>query len=57
MENKTTFELVTRLNELMVERNKIDLEHNAIIKELQRRMPHLVGDKNLELIKVKKEQE
>ena len=56
MEDKTTFELVTRLNELMKERNKIDLEHNAIIKELQRRMPHLVGDKNLELIKIKKDE-
>lgn len=56
MEDKTTFELITRLNELMKQRNKIDIEHNMIIKELQRRMPHLVGDKNLELIKVKKDE-
>ena len=55
MENKTTFELITRINELMIERNKIDLEHNMIIKELQRRMPHLKNDENLQLIKINKE--
>lgn len=55
MKNKTTFELVNRLNELMQERNKIDLEHNEIIKELQRRMPQLKDDKNLVLIKTKEE--
>lgn len=53
IEDKTTFELITRINELMKERNKIDIEHNEIVKELQRRMPHLKDDKNLELIKIK----
>lgn len=57
MQDKTIYELVMRLNEIMVERNKLDIEHNMIIKELQRRMPHLKDDKNLQLIKRIKEQE
>ena len=37
---------------IMVERNKLDLEHNRIVEELHSRIPSLKGDKNLELKKV-----
>lgn len=53
MEDKSLFELATRLNEIMVESNKLALEHNQIIEEITRRLPHLKGDKNLELKLVK----
>ena len=54
MENKSIYELVMRLNQLMVERYNLDIEHNKIVEELHRRMPHLKDDKNLELVKIKK---
>lgn len=53
MKDKTTKELADRLNAIMIERNKLDLEHNRIVKELHSRMPHLKKDPNLELKKVK----
>ena len=55
MEDKTIYELVMRLNQLMIERNKIDIEHNEIVKELHRRMPHLKNDENIKLIRRKDE--
>ena len=55
MQNKSTYELVMRINELMKERDKIDIEHNEIVKELQRRMPQLKDDKNIQLIRRKDE--
>lgn len=54
MEDKTTYQLVMRLNQIMYERDKLDIEHNRIVKELQRRMPQLKDDKNIQLI-VRKE--
>lgn len=53
LEDKSVYELVMRLNELIRERNKIDIEHNEIVQELQRRMPHLKDDENIQLIKRK----
>jgi hypothetical protein len=55
MENKTTYQLVMRLNQIMYERDKLDIEHNRIVKELQRRMPQLKNDENIKLIKRKEE--
>jgi hypothetical protein len=55
MQDKTTYELVMRINQLMKERDKIDMEHNEIVKELQRRMPQLKNDENIKLIKRKEE--
>jgi hypothetical protein len=55
MQNKSTYELVMRLNRLMIERNKIDMEHNEIVKELQRRIPQLKNDENIKLIRRKDE--
>lgn len=51
MKDKTTYELVMRINLIMIERNKLDIEHNEIVKELQRRYPQLKDDENIQLIK------
>jgi uncharacterized protein YacL (UPF0231 family) len=51
MQDKTTYELVMRINLIMIERNKLDIEHNEIVKELQRRYPQLKDDENIQLIK------
>lgn len=47
MKDKTTFELVTRLNQIMVEENQMALrsmqleyEHDEIVYELWRRYPN-----------------
>ena len=54
MKNKTTKELADRLNAIMIEKNKLDLEYNIIVKELWERIPSLKDDANLELKKVRK---
>lgn len=54
MKDKTTKELADRLNGIMIERNKLDLEYNQIVKELWDRIPSLKNDPNLELKKVNK---
>ena len=54
MKDKTTKELADRLNAIMIERNKLDLEYNSIVKVLWERIPSLKDDVNLELKKVKK---
>ena len=55
MQDKSTYELVMRINQLIKERDKIDIEHNEIVKELKRRMPQLKDDENIKLIKRKEE--
>ena len=57
MKNKTTLELAFRLNEIMVEQNKLQLqsveldrEYNEIVYELWDRYPHLRDDVNLQPI-------
>lgn len=51
MEDKTNFELITRINEINKEIQTLELEYLRIVQELERRMPHLKGDKNLKLKK------
>lgn len=51
MDDKTNFELITRINEINKEIQELELEYLRIVQELERRMPHLKGDKNLKLIK------
>lgn len=51
--DKSVYELVMRFNELMKERDRIDMEHNEIVNELHRRMPHLKDDVDIRLIKRK----
>lgn len=48
MHDKTNFELVTRLNEIEKEKNRLDLEYNRIVHELWNRVPSLKDDVNLQ---------
>lgn len=50
LKEKTTFELATRLNEIMKEQNQLDTEYNAIVKELWNRVPNLKDDPNIQPI-------
>ena len=54
MQDKTIYELVMRLNQIMVERYNLDIEHNKIVEELHRRLPQLKNDENIKLIKKRK---
>ena len=51
MDKEKAFELVVRLNEIRVLQQKLDMEHNQIIKELWDMIPSLKGDPNLILKK------
>lgn len=51
VDKKKAFELVSRLNQIRLEQQKLDLEHNNIIQELWEMIPSLKGDPNLELVK------
>ena len=53
MKDKTVKELADRLNQIMVEKNKLDIEYNTIVRELWDRIPSLTNDPNLELKKVR----
>lgn len=65
MKNKTILELVNRLNEIMVERNKLEIrlmeldrEYDEIVYELWERIPSLKDDENIQpkkRVKVKNE--
>lgn len=41
MQQKSTLELAKRFNEIMVEMDRLEIEHELIVKELWRRYPHL----------------
>lgn len=49
LKDKSLKELADRLNEIMVERNQLDMEHNRIVHELWERIPRLKDDPNLEI--------
>jgi hypothetical protein len=51
MDDKTNFELITRINEINKEIQELELEYLTIVKELEERLPNLKGDQNLKLIK------
>lgn len=51
MNDKTNFELITRINEINKEIQALELEYLTIVKELEERLPNLKGDQNLKLIK------
>jgi hypothetical protein len=53
MQDKTNFELITRINEINREIEKLEIEYMRIVKELQRRLPNLKDDANLKLKKWK----
>ena len=41
MKNKTVYELATRLNQIMIEQQKLEIEYNQIVYELWERIPSL----------------
>ena len=48
MKVKTIYELATRLNQIMVEQQKLELEYNQIVYELWERIPSLKEDDNIQ---------
>lgn len=53
MKNKTTLELVNRLNKINKEINDLEIEYNKIVNELWERIPKLKDDVNMQKIKTK----
>ena len=53
LENKSIQELADRLNQIMVERDKLYIEYSQILEELCKRLPNLKDDENLKLKKIK----
>jgi len=49
MKDKTILELATRINEIRVEQQKLEIEYNSIVKELWDRIPSLKDDPNLQI--------
>lgn len=48
LQDKTVFELASRLNEIDKEIRQLEIEHNCILQELYQRIPKLEGDQNLQ---------
>lgn len=53
-DREKAFKLVTRLNEIRAEQNKLDIEYNEIAHALWNMIPSLKDDPNIQLRKVKK---
>lgn len=53
LENKSIRELADRLNQIMVERDKLYIEYSQILDELYKRLPNLKDNKSLKLQKIK----
>ena len=51
LEKKSIRELADRLNQIMVERDKLYIEYDQILEELCKRLPNLKGDDDLKLKK------
>ena len=47
-DKETVFDLVNRLNQIEVEKQKLDLEYNKIVQELWDRIPSLKSDENIQ---------
>lgn len=54
LENKSIRELADRLNQIMVERDRLYMEYAEILEELCKRLPNLKDDENLKLKKINK---
>lgn len=54
MKNKTTLQLVSRLNKINKEMNNLQIEYNKIVNELWERIPQLNDEVNIQKKKVKK---
>lgn len=53
LKNKSIQELANRLNQIMVERDRLYIEYAEILEELYKRLPNLKDDENLKLKKIK----
>ena len=53
LKDKSIRELADRLNQIMVERDKLYIEYSQILEELYERLPNLKDNKNLKLQKIK----
>ena len=53
LENKSIQELADRLNQIMIERDRLYIEYSYILEELYKRLPNLKNDENLKLKKIK----
>ena len=53
-DKETVFDLVNRLNQIEVEKQKLDLEYNQIVQELWERIPSLKKDENMQQKVIKK---
>jgi hypothetical protein len=53
LKEKSIRELADRLNQIMVERDKLYIEYSQILEELYDRLPNLKKDDNLKLQKIK----
>lgn len=47
-------DLAHRLNQIRVEQQKLELEHNLIVNELWERIPSLKDDENIQPKKIKR---
>ena len=54
LKEKSIRELADRLNQIMVERDKLYIEYSQILEELYERLPNLKDNDNLKLQKIKK---
>ena len=57
MDNRSTFELASRLNEINAEKTKLDIEYNQIIEELWERIPDLKDNEDIQKVKRKDRKE
>lgn len=53
LKEKSIRELADRLNQIMVERDKLYIEYSQILEELYKRLPNLKDNDNLKLQKIK----
>ena len=53
LKEKSIRELADRLNQIMVERDKLYIEYSQILEELYERLPNLKDNDNLKLQKIK----
>lgn len=48
MKDKTIYELATRLNQIMIEQQRLEIEYNQIVYELWERIPSLKEDVDIQ---------
>lgn len=53
LKEKSIRELADRLNQIMLERDRLYIEYAEILEELYKRLPNLKDDENLKLKKIK----